>query len=233
MGPELCWSNKLRSRVSSFVGCLFIFPAFFASSRRRLSSLPPFFPTAIKREQQGEGMHRSAVLPAAPTAAPRQQGLRVRMCPPLQANRGMQCPWWGERGKPGKTASPVCGGWPNQGGRRAGCSCPHCSFGQRNWGQGVQFTTRQPFGVASKVFVSLPFISFPCPNNHPLSTLRVLAVFLLEVGGIWMGLTQDAQISASQMPRSADDTPWPWFSCTTLGSMSNFFSFFFPICHTG
>lgn len=42
-----------------------------------------------------------------------------------------------------------------------------------------------------------------------------------------MGLTQDAQISASQMPRSADDTPWPWFSCTTLGSMSNFFSFFF------
>lgn len=73
---------------------------------------------------------------------------------------------------------------------------------------------------STELFVSLPFISFPCPNNHPLLTLGFLAVFFfrkLEVHG--QGITQDAHISVLQMLLSADDTPWPCFSCSILGSI--------------
>lgn len=56
METELCRSNKNHNRVISFEGHLFIFPMFFASSRRCVppSSLP-FFSVAVKREQQGRG----------------------------------------------------------------------------------------------------------------------------------------------------------------------------------
>jgi len=35
----------------------------------------------------------------------------------------------------------------------------------------------------AKVFVSLPFTFFPCPNNRPLSTLGIVAIFLQKAGG--------------------------------------------------
>lgn len=33
---------------------------------------------------------------------------------------------------------------------------------------------------STELFVSLPFVSFPCPNNHPLLTLGCLAGFCSE-----------------------------------------------------
>lgn len=125
-------------------------------------------------------------------ATPRQQGLRVRTCTPgswWDAEPSMELETW-ENSLPGEQRTA------GSAGRRVGCSCPHCSFGRFNWGQRVQFTTCQPFGVATRVICIFAFYFFPCPNSHPLSTLEVIAVSLQKARVTW----------------TRDYTGWPNFS---------------------
>lgn len=119
----------------------------------------PSSPWLSKGSSRVRAMHRSAVLPVAPTVTQQQQGLWVRSCPLPRQPVG--CSVLGMRGKAGKTDSLCVGDGQIRAERRAGCSCPHCSFGQCNWGQGVQFTTCQPFGAVNRAICILAFYFFP------------------------------------------------------------------------
>lgn len=158
---ELCRSNKNHNRVISFEGHLVILSTFFASRRRcLLPSLPcPSSPWLSKGSSRVRAMHRSAVLPVAPTVTQQQQGLWVRSCPLPRQPVG--CSVLGMGGKAGKTDSLCVGDGQIRAERRARCSCPHCSFGQCNWGQGVQFTTCQPFGAVNRAICIFAFYFFP------------------------------------------------------------------------
>lgn len=160
METELCRSNKNHIRIIFFEGHLFIFPMLLASRRRSFPhSLPPSSQWPSKGSSRVRAMHRSAMLPAVPRVTQQQQGLRVRRCPLPRQPVG--CSVLGTEGKAGKTGSPCVGDGQIRVGRRAGCSCPHCSFGRCNWGQRVQFTTGQPFGAVNRAICIFAFCFFP------------------------------------------------------------------------
>lgn len=61
--------------------------------------------------------------------------------------------------------------------RRAGCSCPHCHSVSVTGVREFNSQHANHLEQSTELFVSLPFISFPCPNNHPLLTLGFLLIF--------------------------------------------------------
>lgn len=126
-----------------------------------LSPLPslPSSPWPSKGSSRVRAMHRSAMHSVAPTVTQQQQGLWARRCPLPRQPVG--CSVLGTGGKAGKTDSLCVGDGQIRAGRRAGCSCPHCSFGQRNWGQRVQFTTCQPFEAVNRAICIFAFYFFP------------------------------------------------------------------------
>ena len=125
VGPELCRSSKNFARLAPSQAICLFFPRFSHlagdSCHPSLSSSPwPSKESSRARAHTGQPCSHSC-----PTAA-RSVGKDV---PLLWQPMGCRALVWG---RTRKTASLVHGGQPKRQGRRSGCSCPRCSFGQFN-----------------------------------------------------------------------------------------------------
>lgn len=93
----------------------------------------------------------------------------------------------GMGGKAVKTDSLCVGHGQIRAERRAGCSCPHCHSVSVTGVREFNSQHANHLEQSTELFVSSPFISFPCPHNHPLLTLGVLLIFFFfqKAGGTW------------------------------------------------
>lgn len=90
----------------------------------------------------------------------------------------MQCP---QEAKLGKQTPCVCGMAKSGQGGGLGAAVPTAHSVSVTGVREFNSQHANHLEQSTELFVSLPFISFPCPNNHPLLTLGFLVVFSSEI----------------------------------------------------